>query len=861
MGLLARCGGFCKTLDEPVGSGTDVGAKHKASVNNFAGLVTAYGQLGAPPGAFSVADNVDFPNSFMVEKRRGTLAFGSTGQGVPASLVSADPTGFIIANLAVDASLAVATKLDRWGYSTAIPTPGALTALNDVTTRMKGAIGRKNTYLTTQNGVVRLESDGVAWWAGAPSSGPLVEQIYTSAGGTWFANGATTSYRLVLVQYDADGVPMRGPPSAAGALTNTTGVAKAVTFGPLYLGPPPYAVNAVTSGVSAIYADPTNLRRIDLEVYRAVQSTTGTPNDEMQLAYRKTLSASEKNGSAIAGFVDQCPDEALGAYLYTNAISGGDTVQNGVSLGLAARNDPPPTATDVATFANRMWFSGLTLHHSLTFSLIAPGTTGAEFKTGDVVTVAGVALTAGSHFGVYTSGSISDNIRKTAMSLAGAVGLYVLPTTGVTAEYVGSPLSPGTVGQIRLYATQTARAAFFTIAVTSGGSGTAFIPDLSAAVRTTREDWTNGLAYSKDSQPDAVPPVNYIRVGRGDIPIMRMIALRDALFVFAADGIWIITGNDPSNFSLTRFDTTFTLLARDTVVVLDDAIYAWGNEGIARITTSGVTLIDAAIRDVVNQQRIAGVSTAWAVTDRNRKRVIFFLPNHVNTANALGSSANRALVYHASGSMGATAYSAAVNGRWSRYDYGVANAKTCACQARIGVATPFFLGNADNGGGTPNAGDETNGPGYSAGGGLYASGVAESASNAATDWRDRSNAATDVAITSTLRWTNATPDAQMVAQWMEVAALFAPSDTVAVMGAPSALTFGFKTEMQSTEQTVTWTRPSAPYINSQARVMVPRDAARGSRMFFALTHAVVSEYFALDGFGLWYEFSGHEVTR
>jgi hypothetical protein len=101
----------------------------------------------------------------------------------------------------------------------------------------------------------------------------------------------------------------------------------------------------------------------------------------------------------------------------------------------------------------------------------------------------------------------------------------------------------------------------------------------------------------------------------------------------------------------------------------------------------------------------------------------------------------------------------------------------------------------------------------------------------------------------------------MVAQWMEVAALFAPSDTVAVMGAPSALTFGFKTEMQSTEQTVTWTRPSAPYINSQARVMVPRDAARGSRMFFALTHAVVSEYFALDGFGLWYEFSGHEVTR
>jgi len=133
---------------------------------------------------------------------------------------------------------------------------------------------------------------------------------------------------------------MRGPPSAAGALTNTTGVAKAVTFGPLYLGPPPYAVNAVTSGVSAI------LRRPDQPPTHRPRSVpgrpvdTGTPNDEMQLAYRKTLSASEKNGSAIAGFVDQCPDEALGAYLYTNAISGGDTVQNGSLARLGGSQRP-----------------------------------------------------------------------------------------------------------------------------------------------------------------------------------------------------------------------------------------------------------------------------------------------------------------------------------------------------------------------------------------------------------------------------------------------------------------------------------------------------------------------------------------
>jgi hypothetical protein len=394
--------------------------------------------------------------------------------------------------------------------------------------------------------------------------------------------------------------------------------------------------------------------------------------------------------------------------------------------------------------------------------------------------------------------------------------------------------------------------AAFTAQVTSGGSGSSFSPSLDVAVSSKAESWANGLAYSKENQPDAVPPVNYIRVGRGDVAIKRIIALRDSLFVFAADGIWRVTGTDPSNFNLERFDATFTLLARDTAVVLDDAIYAWGNEGIARITTSGVTLIDGAIRDIVTQQRIAGVSTAWAVADRLRKRVLFFLPNHSSNACALGSVANRALVFHST------------PGVWTRYDYGAASAKTCAANLAASDPQQLVFGNADDASGTVNAGTETDGAGYvRASGTHYGHGIArERMTNAATDWSDVSNGGGNVAITSTLRWSNATPDPQTSAQWQELHVFFAPNDNIAILGAPSALTLGFKSEMTTTEQTLSWAQPAAPAaIASQARLMVPRDASRGARMFVRLTHAVASEYFSVDGFGLLYEPTGHEVSR
>jgi hypothetical protein len=828
------------------GSGSDM-SKY-LTINNFAGLVTAYGQLGSPPGSFSQADNVDFPNDKMAAKRNGLFANGAPF-GIPASMFYSDPIGGPIVNYAVDTTSTQASLLSA-AYLGSVALPGSLTAINTVTTRMKCAVMRGNTYCTTQNGVVRVEKDLNAWWAGSPRIATMGHGLNSASATGWLANNSTVAYRTVLVQYDSDGIPMRGSPSSQVLYKNVSGSAANVSLPVIASSNVIWAVNG-----GGARLDPSNIRRIDVEVYRTAQSSTGTPGDEMQLCYRKTLSAAEKDGSSnISGFVDSCPDAALGAYLYTNAISGGDTVSGGMSVGLVARNDMPPIATDVAVFANRLWYSGLTVPQEIVISIVSPGTSGSALKTGDTLTVGGVPVT----ITVDTSGSLVDNIRATAQLVAGAIDTAL--QSSISAEYVGNTSSPGTAGQIRIFARQPSLGAF-TVQVTGGGSGSAFIPDLTNAVSSGRDDWLGGIAYSKELQADAVPPSNYVRVGRGDFPVKRIIPTRDSLFIFTDEGVWRLTGSDPSSFSIEKFDTTFTLLARDSVVVLDDAIYAWGNEGIARITTSGVQLIDATIRDIVSAHRAADVSKAFAVEDRVTKRVLFFVPNHSSDACALGMVSNRALVYNAAGSMGATSYSAAVLGRWSRYDYGAASAKTCACAQGPARSNQVILGGADDGAGSTTAGTELDGPGYTraAGSGHLAVFFFLDKYGALSD---TTNAGATAPISSTLRWTCATPDPQMSAQWQELDAFFAPNDNISAFGSPSAMAFGFDTDTATAEQVVSWAQPAPPSANVDvARVMVPRDASRGARMVVRMTHSVAGEYFSVDGFGLYYESTGREVAR
>lgn len=113
------------------------------------------------------------------------------------------------------------------------------------------------------------------------------------------------------------------------------------------------------------------------------------------------------------------------------------------------------------------------------------------------------------------------------------------------------------------------------------------------------EESPNRLFYSKISQPEAVPLVNFIDIGPRDKAIQRILALRDNLFVLKEDGIYIVTGTTAPDFGSRLLDGSTELVAPDSAVVLNNKIYALTTQGVVTITEGGVSIISRPIEDKI----------------------------------------------------------------------------------------------------------------------------------------------------------------------------------------------------------------------------------------------------------------------
>lgn len=107
----------------------------------------------------------------------------------------------------------------------------------------------------------------------------------------------------------------------------------------------------------------------------------------------------------------------------------------------------------------------------------------------------------------------------------------------------------------------------------------------------------NRLCYSKFNQPEAVPFANFFDIGSKDKPIERIVAIRESLFIFKKDGIFRLNGDTASNFSVSLFDNTNTIVAPDSAVVLDNQIYVFTTQGIIKISEVGFDVISLSIKE------------------------------------------------------------------------------------------------------------------------------------------------------------------------------------------------------------------------------------------------------------------------
>lgn len=137
----------------------------------------------------------------------------------------------------------------------------------------------------------------------------------------------------------------------------------------------------------------------------------------------------------------------------------------------------------------------------------------------------------------------------------------------------------------------------FSIIANNVASGGEFNPDLTTASTSADEEFPNRVMFSKNQQPEAVPIVNYIDIGPKDQEILRIVPLRDSLFIFKQDGIYRLTGTDSTNFSVILFDNSVQLIASDSASVLNNQIYCITDGGIATVTETGVGVISRPIEN------------------------------------------------------------------------------------------------------------------------------------------------------------------------------------------------------------------------------------------------------------------------
>lgn len=139
----------------------------------------------------------------------------------------------------------------------------------------------------------------------------------------------------------------------------------------------------------------------------------------------------------------------------------------------------------------------------------------------------------------------------------------------------------------------------FTVPVNVAVSGTAgsFIL-ASAANVSSNEVKSNRIYYAKNLEPDAVPIVNFFDVGAVNKAILRIFPLRDSLFVFKEDGLWRVSG-ETAPYNVALFDSSFIVLAPDSLDVSNNVIYAWTTQGLATATEAGTKTISRPIDTII----------------------------------------------------------------------------------------------------------------------------------------------------------------------------------------------------------------------------------------------------------------------
>ena len=335
-----------------------------------------------------------------------------------------------------------------------------------------------------------------------------------------------------------------------------------------------------------------------------------------------TLAQSQTASPLTGAFTDTVPDGFLGAALYTNANQ----------EGILGANDRPPLAREMAYYNGSLFLANITIPAYGTAYLLAVG--GANgLAVNDTVTINGVTYTAKSaesisarEFKLYTSTdysppSLASAIRDTATSLLHVVNRSL--ASGATVVDISD--AEGVPGYLEFRNAAPAGSLTVTFSRTTAWSPT--------SINEAPKTYKNGLVWSKQDQPDHFAKaltLSPVKVGSDEAAILRVIPTRSALFVLKDDGIWRVTGGAAS-FDVQPFDPTIRVVGAETAVQLNNTIVALSEQGVVRISDTGVSVVSRPIESallalIAPAVRSVTAAYAFAIGYESDRKYLLWLP-------------------------------------------------------------------------------------------------------------------------------------------------------------------------------------------------------------------------------------------
>jgi hypothetical protein len=555
----------------------------------ISGLYTNPNQFSEiPEGALQTANNIVIDKGSVAEPRRGQAKYGqlpSSYTGLVSALYDYSGTLLVSYNNKLARDNGSGTFTDYTG--TFSPPTGH---------RIKSTQANKNFYFTTSSNIKKLSvvsADPIN--AGAPRALDGYCAIGTTGG--FLSNNHSCAYRFVWGYKDANDNLILGSPSGRATITNGSSGDRKIDI--------------------RLYVPDTVILGYFYQAYRSIQVGTGIePSDDLQLVYEGNVVQADLNAGYV-DFIDITSDDLRGAFLYTSPTQ----------EGILQSNDEPPFAVDICTYKNMTFYANTKGRQNFFLTLISATGTAPGMVNGDTITINGIIYTASTAgetpaSGIFklTTGTAASSIADTARSLVKVINLY---QSTISAYYISG--FGDLPGKIFIQANDYSTSEFYIISSRT----TCWNPVLSSSGTSnasTNDENPNRVYFSKVQQPEAVPLLNYVEAGSRGNEILRIIPLRDSVFIIKEDGIYRIIGEDPSSLRVSLFDNTVALLSIESAVEINNQIYCYTDQGITAISDNGVQVLSRPIEDQIQQKEIISnfFTTSFGVSYEVDRKYIFY---------------------------------------------------------------------------------------------------------------------------------------------------------------------------------------------------------------------------------------------